>query len=71
MPNPLFNALGGNNMPNPFSEIIRQAEEMQKTFQGNPREEVQKLLNSGAMSQSQFNALSQQAQQIMQFMGKK
>lgn len=71
MANPLFNALGGNNMPNPFSEIIRQAEEMQKTFQGNPREEVQKLLNSGAMSQSQFNALSQQAQQIMQFMGKK
>lgn len=71
MANPLFNALGGNNMPNPFSEIIRQAEEMQKTFQGNPREEVQKLLNSGAMSQSQFNALSQQARQIMQFMGKK
>lgn len=71
MPNPLFNALGGNNIPNPFSEIIRQAEEMQKTFQGNPRDEVQKLLNSGAMSQSQFNVLSQQAQQIMQFMGKK
>jgi hypothetical protein len=71
MANPLFNALGGNNIPNPFSEIIRQAEEIQKTFQGNPREEVQKLLNSGAMSQSQFNALSQQAQQIMQFMGKK
>lgn len=71
MENPLFNALGGNNIPNPFSEIIRQAEEMQKTFQGNPREEVQKLLNSGAMSQPQFNALSQQAQQIMQFMGKK
>lgn len=71
MTNPLFNALGGNNIPNPFSEIIRQAEEIQKTFQGNPREEVQKLLNSGAMSQSQFNALSKQAQQIMQFMGKK
>ena len=71
MANPLFNALGGNNIPNPFSEIIRQAEEMQKTFQGNPREEVQKLLNSGAMSQSQFNDLSKQAQQIMQFMGKK
>lgn len=71
MANPLFNALGGSNIPNPFSEIIRQAEEMQKTFKGNPREEVQKLLNSGQMSQQTFNQLSQQAQQIMQFMGKK
>lgn len=70
MGNPLFNAFGGNNMPNPFTDIIKQAQEMQKTFKGNPRDEVQKLLNSGAMSQPQFNQLSQQAQQIMQFMGK-
>lgn len=71
MANPLFNALGGNNIQNPFADIIRQAQELQKTFKGNPRDEVQKLLNSGHMSQAEFNALSQQAQQIMQFMGKK
>lgn len=70
MANPLFNVLG-NNVSNPFADIIRQAQELQKSFKGNPREEVQKLLNSGQMSQSEFNALSQQAQQIMQFMGKK
>lgn len=71
MSNPLFNSFGNSSMPNPFSDIIRQAQEMQRTFQGNPREEVQKLLNSGQMSQETFNKLSQQAQQIMQFMGKK
>ena len=71
MGNPLFNSSGNNNIPNPFADIIRQAREIQKTFKGNPRDEVQKLLNSGQMSQEQFNALSQQAQQIMQFMGKK
>lgn len=70
MGNPLFNVFGNSNIPNPFADIIIQAQEMQKTFQGNPREEVQKLLNSGQMSQAQFNRLSQQAQQIMQFMGK-
>lgn len=70
MPNPLFNALCGNNMPNPFSDLMQQVQEIQKTFKGNPRDEVQKLLNSGQMSQTQFNALSQQAQQIMQFIGK-
>lgn len=71
MTNHLFNASGNNNMPNPFTDIIRQAQELQKTFKGNPRDEVQKLLNSGKMSQETFNQLSQQAQQIMQFMGKK
>lgn len=71
MGNPLFNSFGNNNIPNLFADIIRQAQELQKTFKGNPRDEVQKLLNSGQMSQEQFNALSQQTQQIMQFMGKK
>lgn len=69
MSNPLFNALGNNNIQNPFADIIKQAQELQKTFKGNPRDEVQKLLNSGQMSQQTFNQLSQQAQQIMQFMG--
>ena len=69
MPNPLFNALGGN-IQNPFDDLMHQVQEIQKTFKGNPRDEVQKLLNSGEMSQSQFNALSQQAKQIMQFLGK-
>lgn len=68
MANPLFETMSAN--ANPFADIIRQAQELQRTFQGNPRDEVQRLLNSGAMSQAQFNQLSQQARQIMQFMGK-
>lgn len=69
MANPLY-SMFGNNVQNPFVDIIQQAKELQKTFQGNPRDEVQKLLNSGQMSQNQFNELSKQAQQIMQFMNK-
>lgn len=71
MSNPLFNALGNNNVINPFADIIKQIQEFQKNFKGNPRDEVQKLLNSGKMSQETFNQLSQQAHQIMQFIGKK
>lgn len=67
MANPLFNALGNNN---PFNEIVRQAREFRKSFQGNPREEVEKLLNSGAMTQDQFNYFSRIAQQIAPMMGK-
>lgn len=66
--NPLFNIFG--NQPNQFTQIIQEAQKLKNTFNGNPREEVQKLLNSGEMSQKTFNELSQIAQQVMQFMGK-
>lgn len=65
--NPLFNAMG--NRSNPMNDIIRQAKELKKTFPGNPRQEVERLLRTGTMSQQQFNQYSQIAQQIVQAMG--
>lgn len=67
MANPLYNAMKQNN---PLEQLAQQAKEFKKQFKGNPREEVQKLLNSGEMSQSDFNRYSQIAQQVMQMMGK-
>lgn len=64
MANPLYNPISNN----PYAGIIAQAKEMQKTFKGNPKEVVQQLLNSGQMTQNQFNQLSQMAQQILPFM---
>lgn len=62
MANALFNALGnGDN----YSNIIRKAKELQKTFKGNPREEVERLIRSGQMSQQQFNELAAKANEIM------
>ena len=65
MGNPLFDTLGNGAVQNPFADIIRQAQELKKTFKGNPRDEVQKLLNSGAMSQTEYNKYAQIARQIM------
>lgn len=67
MANPLYNAMKQNNH---LEQLAQQAKEFKKQFKGNPREEVQKLLNSGEMSQSDFNRYSQIAQQVMQMMGK-
>lgn len=39
------------------------------TLQGNPEQIVRGLLNSGRMTQDQFNQLSQQASQIQQMFG--
>ena len=69
MSNPLFNTFGNNNQ---LGNLIQQAQEFKKQFTNiNPRAEVERLLNSGEMSQQQFNEYSQIAQQVAQMMGRK
>lgn len=60
MANALFNALGNN-----YSSIVNKAKEIQKTFKGNPKKEVERLIRSGQMSQQQFNELAAKANEIM------
>lgn len=68
MANPLFSTFGNNNQ---FGNLIQQAQEFKRQFANiNPRAEVERLLNSGEMSQKTFNELSQIAQQVAQMMGK-
>lgn len=67
MANPLFNAIG--NQSNPMIDIIRQASDFRKQFTGNPKQEVERLLQTGQMSQADFNRFSQIAQQVVQAMG--
>nr|DAL25988.1 MAG TPA_asm: hypothetical protein [Caudoviricetes sp.] len=69
MPNPLFQALGGSKMPGPvpgFQRMMQQFQQFRSTFQGDPKAEVQKLLQSGKMSQQQLNQLQGLAQQFQQ-----
>ena len=64
--NPLFNALNGGQQPvnNGFSNFMNDFQRLQQTVK-NPRQEVERLLQSGAMSQQTFNSLAQQANQIL------
>lgn len=68
MANPLFQALGGQAQMNPMMQLIQDARQLRQSMTTNPKEEVQKLLNSGAMSQQKFNQLAQIAQQVVKFM---
>ena len=63
MANSLFNALNGQHM-NPVQQLVADARKLRQTMQ-NPRAEVERLLQTGAMSQQKFNELSQIAQQIV------
>ena len=70
MANPLYNALGGGKMPGPmsqFGQMLQQFHQFRQSFQGDPQAEVQKLLQSGKMSQQQLNQLQMMAQQFQQF----
>ena len=63
MANPLFNALGGQQM-NPMQQLVADARKLRQTMQ-NPRAEVERLVQTGQMSQQDFNRYSQIAQQIV------
>ncbi len=64
MPNPLFNALNGQQT-NPMAQLVQDARRLKQTFNGNPKQAVQQLLSSGQMSQDQFNQFAQIAQQVI------
>jgi len=71
--NPLFNMFG-NQSNGPFSNmanVINQFNQFQSTFQGDPKKQVQNLLNSGQMSQEQFNQLSSMAQAFQTLLGRR
>ena len=63
MANPLYGQFGGQQT-NPLQQLVADARKLRQTMQ-NPRAEVERLLQSGQMSQQQFNQFSQIAQQIV------
>lgn len=67
MANPLFQALGGWQMPGPmgqFQRMMQQFQQFKANFQGDPQQEVQKLLQSGKITQQQLNQIQQMAKQF-------
>ena len=64
MPNPIYDQFGGQQNNNSFSAFMDDFRRLQQTVK-NPRQEVERLLQSGAMSQQDFNRFGQMANQIM------
>ena len=67
MANPLFQALGCGQMPGQmgqFQNIVQQFRQFQQTFQGDPKAEVEKMLQSGALTQEQLNRAQAMARQF-------
>ena len=70
MPNPLYQQM--TQMPgNNVSGVLQRFQQFQQMFKGDPRQQVQNLLNSGKVSQQQYNEAVQMAQQLQRMMGGK
>ena len=65
MANPLYQQL--QQQRSQF-DVVNRFMEFRRNFSGDPREQVQSLLNSGRVSQQQYNQAVQMAQQLQGMM---
>ena len=66
MANPLFEQM---NQRNQLVDLKNQIQQLKNTGI-DPNQKIQELLNSGQVSQEQYNAAVQRAQQLRQFLGR-
>lgn len=66
MSNPLFGMM--QNM-NPANEMIQRFRQFQQMFRGDPKQQIQQMLNSGRVSQQQYNQAVQMAQNLQRMIG--
>ena len=67
MSNPLFQQMQPNNIQN----IFQRFKQFQQAFRGDPRQQVQQLLNSGKVTQSQYDQAVKMAEQFQRMLGTK
>lgn len=67
MNNPLMGGMPPSPMGN-MAQMIQRFNQFRQTFQGDPKQQVQQLLNSGRVSQADYNRAYQMAQQLQQMM---
>ena len=68
MGNPIFDMLGNSQFGN-MAGMVQQFQQFKKTFQGNPQQQVQELLNSGKITQQQYDQAVQQAKALQKMLG--
>ena len=67
MANPLYEQMMGGNKNGNFLQRFNQ---FRQNFSGNPQQQIQQMLNSGQITQEQYNLAVQQAQNIMRMLGR-
>ena len=71
MTNPIYQQMGSGMPNNGMTQMIQRFNQFRQAFTGDPRQQVQALLNSGRVSQAQYDQAVQIAQQMQRMMGGK
>ena len=66
MSNPLFGMMQGQM---PMNGMVQKFHQFRQMFKGDPKQQVQQMLNCGRVSQEQYNQAVQTAQQIARMFG--
>lgn len=65
MSNPFYQAMGGNVNPlGNFGQLVQKFQQFKTNFHGDPKAEVEKMLQSGALTQEQLNRAQAMARQF-------
>lgn len=68
MANSLFNQYGSNGQ---YAELIKQFNQFKSTFTGDAKQQIQQMLNSGKITQDQYNQAVQKANALARMLGMK
>jgi len=66
MSNPLYNMMQNQA---PMNGLMQRFHQFRQMFRGDPQQQVQQMLNSGRVSQQQYNQAVQMANQLQRMMG--
>ena len=56
---------------NNINDFMQRLNQFRQTFNGNPQQQVQQMLNSGRITQTQYNNAVNMANQLMRMLGGK
>lgn len=65
MSNPLYESMKQQGQPN----VVQQFNQFRQNFRGDPKQQVQQLLNSGRVTQAQYDQAVQKARMLQNLLG--
>ena len=68
MNNSIFNAMMQNTPLGGMQNLIQQYKQFRQTFQGDPQQKVQEMLNNGQITQEQVNQARSMATEFQKLM---
>lgn len=69
MANPLFSMFANSTLNNGLvSNLIQQFQQFRQNFRGDPKQQVQQMLNSGKITQAQYDQAVQLANQLQKML---